>query len=40
MKIKKWLMLGMVSLLVFTLSGCGEKEQEAPEAAGDRKSVV
>lgn len=36
MKIKKWLMLGMVSLLVFTLSGCGEKEQEAPEAAEDK----
>ena len=30
MKIKKWLMLGIVSLLVFALSGCWEKEQEAP----------
>ena len=36
MKIKKWLMLGIVSLLVFALSGCGEKEQEAPEAAEDK----
>ena len=36
MKIRKWFMLGIVSLLVFALSGCGEKEQEAPEAAEDK----
>ncbi len=33
MKIGKWFMAGMASVFVFALAGCGEKGQEAPEAA-------